>query len=72
MRTHKRCPACQRTLSWEAFNKDMSQSTGIYSACRECFNARRRAQWAQRTEAQRIARNQRTAAYRKRKQEKQA
>jgi hypothetical protein len=70
MRTHKRCPVCDRTLPWEAFNKDMSQSTGIRCTCRECTNAGRRAKWKQHTEAQRIARNQRTAAWKNRRDQK--
>ena len=69
MRTHKRCPTCNRLLPWEAFNKDMSQSTGIRCTCRECTNSRRRTKWEQHTEAQRLARNQRNAAYRERKRE---
>ena len=62
MRTHKRCPSCERTLSWEAFAQDLTLSTGVKGLCKECFNAKSRAKWKERTEAQRLARNARDRA----------
>ena len=70
MRTHKHCPVCNRTLPWGAFNKDLSQSIGIRGTCRECTNARKRAKWTHHTETQRLARNQRTAAWRDRRDQR--
>jgi hypothetical protein len=68
VRTHKYCPVCKRTLPWEAFGQDLSQSIGIKGLCKECFNAKQRAAWAGRTEEQRLARNQREReAYHRRK-----
>ena len=62
MRTHKRCPVCERTLPWESFGQDMSQSIGIKGLCKECHNARTRQRYAANTDAQRLARNARDRA----------
>jgi hypothetical protein len=62
MRTHKHCPSCNRTLPWEAFGKDLTQSIGIKGLCKECHNARTRQRYAARTEDQKLARNARDRA----------
>ena len=68
MRTHKRCPVCERTLPWESFGQDLTQSIGIKGVCRECFNAKNRQRYAARCEDQKAARRARDrAAYARRK-----
>ena len=68
MRTHKHCPVCERTLPWEAFGRDLTQSIGIKGVCKECHNARNRQRYAARTEEQKEARRQRDrVAYARRK-----
>jgi hypothetical protein len=68
MRTHKLCPVCQRTLPWESFGRDLTQSIGIKGLCKECHNARTRQRYATRTEEQKAARRLRDrAAYAKRR-----
>ena len=62
MRTHKHCPVCQRTLPWESFGRDLTQSIGIKGLCKECFNARTRQRYAARSEDQKLARNARDRA----------
>ena len=62
MRTHKHCPVCNRTLPWEAFGQDLTQSIGIKGLCKECHNARTRQRYAARTEDQKLARNARDRA----------
>ena len=68
MRTHKHCPVCNRTMLWEAFGQDLSQSIGIKGLCKECFNSRTRQRYAARTEDQKAARRLRDrAAYARRR-----
>jgi hypothetical protein len=68
MRTHKRCPSCNRTLPWESFGRDLTQSIGIKGLCKECHNARTRQRYAARTEIEKAARRARDrAAYARRK-----
>jgi hypothetical protein len=62
VRTHKHCPVCNRTLPWEAFGQDLTQSIGIKGLCKECHNARTRQRYAARTEDQKLARNARDRA----------
>ena len=68
MRTDKRCPVCQRTLPWEAFGRDITQSIGIKGICKECHNTKTRQRYAAMTEDEKAARNARDrATYARRK-----
>lgn len=42
------CPTCQKTLPLSAYNKNPTCDDGLFPACRDCQNARRRAQAAER------------------------
>lgn len=50
----KKCPACDRTLPSDAFNKNRSSKTGLQVECKKCQAARHRLHYANNTETYRV------------------